>query len=355
MRVTQKMMSSNFTASLQKNLQRMQKAQGQLTSGDEISRPSDDPYLVTRSLDLRNSVRINEQYQKNIENSTGWVDANDNSLSALSDSVNRVRELVVRGSNTNLDEQTYMAIRVEIEQLTEGIGDLINANYDGRYIFGGNETTKAPVPRDYAQKTAANIGESYQGDGASLKREVIEGVSLTINITGDEIMQIERDPATGEITKNGLQETLKDITDTLKYMEDPQKLDGKISELSVKIEELEAAGDTSSDTYLALTAEKDELVDIRDKELGEEYLTELDDHFENILTLRNKNGATRNRLDTLLDRNKTENIEMSSLLSEVEDVDFAEKITEYLMLEGVYKASLSTGARIMQPSLLDYI
>jgi flagellar hook-associated protein 3 FlgL len=46
---------------------------------------------------------------------------------------------------------------------------------------------------------------------------------------------------------------------------------------------------------------------------------------------------------------------MTELLSKSEDIDIAEKMMEFSMMSTVYQASLSTGAKILQPSLLDYI
>ncbi len=46
---------------------------------------------------------------------------------------------------------------------------------------------------------------------------------------------------------------------------------------------------------------------------------------------------------------------MKTLLSGLEDVDIAEKYMEYSIMANVYQASLAAGAKIMQPSLMDYL
>jgi flagellar hook-associated protein 3 FlgL len=57
---------------------------------------------------------------------------------------------------------------------------------------------------------------------------------------------------------------------------------------------------------------------------------------------------TKNRLED-------DKIKLKKLLSENEDVDIAKTIMDLKMSENVYKAALSSGSRIIQPSLVDFI
>ena len=52
---------------------------------------------------------------------------------------------------------------------------------------------------------------------------------------------------------------------------------------------------------------------------------------------------------------KDENLSINELLSKTEDIDIAQKVMEFKMAENVYTASLQTGAKILQPSLLDFL
>lgn len=56
-----------------------------------------------------------------------------------------------------------------------------------------------------------------------------------------------------------------------------------------------------------------------------------------------------------LDRVSSDNINLTSIQSQLEDVDIAEAAMNYAMQEYVYRAALATGARTMQPSLLDFL
>ena len=89
--------------------------------------------------------------------------------------------------------------------------------------------------------------------------------------------------------------------------------------------------------------------------LGGDLLGQVDKHIDNLLALRAEMGAKYNRLGAAKLKNEEETFNMTELLSKTEDVDLAEKIMQYSMLEAVYNVSLSMGARILQPTLLNFL
>lgn len=302
MRVTNRTMLNNYLNNLNRNLRQMSKYQDQLSSGKEIRRPSDDPFKVTRSMSLHTSLNQNDQYLRNIEDSIGWVDITDSALGNLGDVMNRLRELMIKGSNDGaLADSDSSAIKDEMVQLIEQVVQIGNANYDGRYIFGGQNTTEPPFRMDTSG--GGNI-IVYDGDSNMLKREISQNVVIEVNIPGEWIMN----------SKDGSLD-----------------LAGTLNGIITAIEN----GDSS--------------------QLGGTLLEDVDVHIDNFLALRSEAGAKANRLEAAKMKNEEESFNMTELLSKTEDIDFAEKIMQYMMMENIYLASLSTGAKIMQPSLLDFL
>ena len=86
-----------------------------------------------------------------------------------------------------------------------------------------------------------------------------------------------------------------------------------------------------------------------------ETLDNLDGYVEDFLTVRAEVGAKTNNLEAMLEQNQRQSIDMSEILSKNEDIDYSQKIMEYTNMETIYKASLSTGARVIQPTLLDFL
>ena len=85
------------------------------------------------------------------------------------------------------------------------------------------------------------------------------------------------------------------------------------------------------------------------------FLSEVDDQLQNVNASRSEIGAKTNRLEMILSRIGDDSINVTQLLSNSQDVDMAETIMLLKNAENVYKASLSGGARVIQPSLLDFL
>ncbi|MNI68236.1 flagellar hook-associated protein FlgL [compost metagenome] len=66
-------------------------------------------------------------------------------------------------------------------------------------------------------------------------------------------------------------------------------------------------------------------------------------------------GARMNRFELMENRIASEQVSLQEQRSNVADVDFSEAIMNLKMKENVLQAALSTGARVMQTSLVDFI
>jgi len=304
MRITNQSILHKYLNNLNKNLATMSKYQDQMSSLKEIRRPSDDPFAVTRAMSLHTSINQNEQYLRNIEDSIGWVDMTDTALGHLGDIMNRLRELVVKGANGTLSDSDRNAVKDEIIQLVDQIAQIGNTNYDGRYIFAGQDTTNTPFKVEgYQLLYTGATGQNRE----MLTREVSQNVTMEINVPGTWI--IGGKP--GQIVDQDLPSTLNDIVAAIEN------------------------GDVD--------------------ELGGRLLKQVDQHIDNILAMRSEMGAKYNRLTAAKQKNEEETYNMKELLSKTEDIDIAEKVMEYSTLANVYYASLSMGSRILMPSLLNFL
>lgn len=84
-------------------------------------------------------------------------------------------------------------------------------------------------------------------------------------------------------------------------------------------------------------------------------IKDLDTQMDNVLALRTDIGGRSNRAELVGNRLDIQEASTKKLQSENEDIDFEKVITEMLTQEAVYRASLSVGARVIQPSLVDFL
>lgn len=92
-----------------------------------------------------------------------------------------------------------------------------------------------------------------------------------------------------------------------------------------------------------------------DTEGIDDYLGVVDSYTNNLLSLRADVGARTNRMELVSSRIAENTISFTRLLSDSQDADMSEVIMYLKNAENVYKASLSVGGRVIQPTLMDFL
>jgi len=293
-RVTQSMITRTLLAYLNDVASRLSRTQRKMSSGKELEKPSDNPFGVSRALQLRADLGQNRQYQTNVDQANSWQNVADTALRQVGDYVLRTRELLLQGANGTADPVARQAIATEITQLIDSIKAEANAQLGDEYIFGGSETLTPP----YQQ----GASDAYAGNTETLHRGIGPGVQIDLNAAGQNLV--------GDGT-SGLLATLRTIVTDLQS--------GNTAALqSTDLQALDAAHDT-------------------------------------ITTSRAVVGARTNRLDTASARLRELEEAASGFLSETEDADMAKTLVDFSTQRAVYESALKTGAAIIQPSLIDFL
>ncbi|WP_139491159.1 flagellar hook-associated protein FlgL [Brevibacillus dissolubilis] len=290
-RVTQTMLNKNMMRNLSNSMGAMDKLQEQASSGRVISRPSDDPVIASRGMYYRTALAENEQFQRNMNEAQAWMDTTDQALDEAVNLMHRAKELLVQSGGV-LDDAARQAIAGELSQIREQMGSVANKTIGGRYIFAGTETKTQPF--DPVTQTFTNQSAD------DINVELSKGIFLPINVQG---VQVFNEPATDNIFK-----VLGDAVTIL-------------------------------NTGASATSVLDRVVSQTD----------------NMLAVRATLGARVNRLELISERLSTEEVSLNKLMSDNEDADMAEVITELKTQENVHRSALGVGARIIQPSLLDFL
>ncbi len=142
MRITNTMLVKDMLWNSNNNLVAMSKKQTELSTGKKIHRPSDDPVGITQVLKYKTDIRETQQYQKNIDDSLGWLEVSESSLMNIKDILQRMRELAVKAANGTNTAADRDKIKSEISELRKEVLVSGNATSAGRYIFSGLETNK---------------------------------------------------------------------------------------------------------------------------------------------------------------------------------------------------------------------
>lgn len=86
-----------------------------------------------------------------------------------------------------------------------------------------------------------------------------------------------------------------------------------------------------------------------------DMLESVDKNIDNFLSARALIGAKQNRVELMEDRLSQQEVFSTRILSDNEDIDMEKAIIELTTQESIHRAALSVGARIIQPTLTDFL
>lgn len=323
MRITNSMMVNNMMRNIGKNLIRMDKLQTNLATGKKFVNPSDDPIGVSRSLRLKTEIANLEQYKRNAEDALSWMDTTEIALDNMISIFHRAKELTIQaGSETNsIDERK--AIALEIDQLKEQLVKIGNTTYAGSYIFSGFKTNYPLLDNSGNYSFKNDVADPNQTMSAAENIEFNVGIAerIGINFVGQRIF--------GTTSGGGTIDDPVDVTSSVTTGDSSQLIE-IFNQLITDLN-----GDNTTGIMNALDR--------------------IQTHFTNINAVRAEIGVKANRLELTINRIQDDSLNITGLLSKNEDADMAEVIMKLQMEENVYRASLSGGAKIIQPSLVDFL
>jgi flagellar hook-associated protein 3 FlgL len=269
--------------------------QNKLSTGQKISKPSDDPVGISYLMRYNSELNRSNEYLENAQTGSGILNTMDSILQQADDLMKRAHVLALQAQNETMTAEERKTIASEVKQLKEQLVLIGNSTYNGRYLFNGQKTDQPPYTIDNAANDPTDPGV-FQLNVSPL-------VKVPVSITGEQIFGAAGSP------------------------------DNAFKVLDNLIDHLE-----NNQTDL-LGGDVDGILKVSD----------------NFSVQRAEIGARANRFTLMENRIQDDIANLQKLRADTADVDYADAITQYKLKQNVYQAALATGAQIMQVSLVDYL
>jgi flagellar hook-associated protein 3 FlgL len=302
MRVTQNITTSNFISYINQHAENLLKTQQQIASQKRINKSSDDPIGMGQVLGYRTNLAVTDQYQENIGQGMTRLEFNEVTLDLASDLVNTARKLAENYSGSTLSAATRQSAALQVKDLYDQVMQMANSKFSGNYIFSGHATNTTPFSRD------ADFNATYNGDDGEFRIMVSDNVEVNIVADGRQIFQ---NAANGGVN---IFDELKNLIDGLEH---PDPVAGSA--------QIEAAANVLQVGRDQINSRRSEYAPVLYRlQATDEYLTNL--------------------------RPKVE-----EAMATLEQADITKAVVELQNLELAYETTIATAARIIQPSLLDFL
>lgn len=360
MRIADKMGYNQVTTNLQKNRSDMSDLQNQAATQKRITKPSDDPSAAARVLNARTDERGSKQFVKNVDVARSFLEFTDQSLSELTESLTRAKELAIAQANdAGASPDTRRAVAAEIEQLYNQAVQIGNRKLGERYIFAGYRTTKPPF----------DISGEYHGDDGDMKVQINKDAFVAMNISGDKVFSGKGLGSDGLIRPGS--EVPHDTEELQEYQQKdlqrlqqnqqmknqpielraPASVEGREQKPATSVDDPEQKGlnilKSLKDFQIALTT--------NDKEEIQASIDTMDQAITQVVNARAQVGARVASLNAATDSLQKSIVDSKTHASQLEDADLFEVVSDINKTDSTLKATLETSSKVTNMSLLDFL
>jgi flagellar hook-associated protein 3 FlgL len=310
MRVTGNTFSANLLHQLQDLALRQHRYQSQAATGQRVAAPEDDPLALRRILDLQAESGSLRQYERNLARMQELGTANYHALRQLKALLTRATEIATRADGLRSPEEMKIFGR-EVTELLKQAVQIVNAQNQGDYLFGGTRTHQPPF--------AAVIGPEgtvtavhYQGNAETPSMELLPSVTATPHLPG------------ANHSGNGPHGLVADSR-------------------------------TGADLFAHLVALQDRLNAGDSAAIQGGVRQGLNADEEHLLLQLGSHGAFQSRLETTLAVVKSRTDSLRQQISREGDADLAETLIRLKETQTAYEAALQSSARVLGMNLLDFL
>ena len=323
MRITNASMVRSHLYDTQNNLTNMSKINQQISTGKVINTVSDDPHKAIKIMNINNEIKYTEKYNSNIDEAVGWMNTTDGALESTGNLLNEIKETILKVGNGTYSQNEMKSLNADINEKIKQLADTLNSTYGGKYLFAGTNVDDAPIKVIENPDGTVKLEFSKDKNGQTipntddLKADISSGINIDYNISVGEILNIK--------DGNGNTVNLLD----------------EINNLSTLMNDI-----ANGDEQTAAKAKETLLNDTKGK---------IDTLFDHVVNERTSLGVRVSTAEKIKELNDEDILNIQDVLSKTQDTDVVEKFIELKSAEMIYQASIQVGAKLIQPTILDYI
>ncbi|MBY0475025.1 MAG: flagellar hook-associated protein FlgL [Nitrosomonas sp.] len=402
MRVSTNTIYETGTNLMLQNQSTLVKTQQQLSTGKRILTPSDDPIAAAQALNIAQAASLNKQFSVNRASASSSLGLEENVLKELTSILQSVHSSTVYAGNPSLNDADKKILATELRGKFDSLVGLANTtDENGQFLFSGYQANTKPFV-----KTGLNV--QYAGDQGQRMNQVGPTRQLAVNDSGTDVFERIKNGngvfstaadslnnGTGIIDKGSViipasltganyeidftvaagvtTYNIVNITTGLAVSSgNPYTSDSAISfdgiQLSIKGDPengdkftVSPSGNqsifkTMSDLITALeTPSSGQPGGARLSNSLDTALQNINNSLEHVLTKQSAIGARMNEIDSLESVGDDQNIQFEKLLSNLQDADLSEVISNFQRQQLYLQAAQQSYVKISGLSLFNYI
>ncbi|MFL6659877.1 MAG: flagellar hook-associated protein FlgL [Massilia sp.] len=182
MRISTNTMFNTGTTQLNTLQSNIARTQQQLSTNRRMLSAADDPIASARALETTQSQSVNTQYGVNRANARSSLTMVDSTLGDVTAVLQNVQELTVRAGGGALSQADRNTLADEAQGHLDTLMGLANTSDSEGYLFSGYRSKTAPF-------VATPGGATYQGDQGERTLQVASARSFAISSSGSAVFE----------------------------------------------------------------------------------------------------------------------------------------------------------------------
>ena len=412
-RISTDLPNDNMQFSLRERSKAMEQLTRMIASQTRIHDLRDDPLAASHATRYRSYTTRLQRFSDNNRTVQERNRIAEGYVQQAGDMLQRVREIAVQAANGTYAPEDLKHMSVEVDQILNEMIEVANARgSDGATIFSGDRSNQLPfraIEGIRAGGERAMITDvRYRGTINRQHTEVAENSYIRTNWPGNEVFWAENQQIQSRTNAEDFQtdqngsfsidgvaievregDTVFAIVHRINESGAPVKarIDPVYSSIVLEsttphqiwlqdtpgsrvLEDLglvrsvndpppdniaPSAMRTGGSIFDTLIALRDNLAVGDQEAIGGRGIQSMDQALDNVFTILGKLGAINSRLDVAYERTEMEIPEVIAQDSRNTDVDIAEAIMELRQLEQTHRVALGASAKVIQPTLLDFL
>lgn len=290
----------------------------QLSTGNRVNSPSDDPVAAAQAVVVSQSQTATEQYKTARVFATQNQSTEETTLKQVADVIISAKTTVVAASNGILSDDDRSSYATQLEGIRAQLLNLANStDGNGRYVFAGYESDSAPFVTDATGNT------TYDGGLTPITQKVDSSRTLTINHTGKEVFDSLTSSATKEPDGTASESNIFTILDTA------------IKSLKVPLNDADQTA-----------------IDAQAVQMGKANRG-LGNALENVSKVRAEIGTNLDELEKLDTKGDDTILNLKNQMSGLIGADTTETISSYTMQQAALQASYTVFQQMSKLSLFN--
>jgi len=176
--------ADSFLADVDQLQAKLQRAAEQISSGLRVTKPSDDPNVVSDILEISSNLARNDQTGKNLAVVKAEVDGAEQALQNANSTLDQISTIAAQGANFDQTANTRAGLASDVQSLLQQLIGDANTSVENRFVFAGDADGTSP----YALDLTTNTGTTpYAGSPATRQVEDPRGGAFPVSQTAQQI------------------------------------------------------------------------------------------------------------------------------------------------------------------------